>query len=65
MSGNKVAYDNAYQRALEGKSSQSWWAFFTTYFEDEYTRQSRERGERDGTAAREKHTGSDPAAPVN
>jgi hypothetical protein len=65
MSGNKVAYDNAYQRALEGKSSQSWWAFFTTYFEDEYRRQSRQRGERDGTAAREKDTGSGTAAPVN
>ena len=53
MSGNKSAYDTAYQRALQGKSSQSWWAFFTTYFEDEYTRQSRQRGERDGAAARE------------
>lgn len=52
MGGNKAAYDLAYQRALEGKSSQSMWAFFTTYFEDEYTRQSRARGERDGAAAR-------------
>jgi hypothetical protein len=58
MSGNKVAYDSAYQRALEGKSSQSWWAFLTSYFEDEYTRQSRRRGERDGSAAREKNTGA-------
>ncbi len=52
MGGNKAAYDSAYQRALEGKSSRSVWAFFTTYFEDEYTRQSRVRGERDGAAAR-------------
>jgi hypothetical protein len=52
MSGNKAAYDLAYQRALEGKSSRSMWAFLTTFFEDEYTRQSRERGERDGAAAR-------------
>ena len=65
MSGNKVAYDAAYQRALDGKSSQSWWSFFTTYFEDEYTRQSRQRGERDGTAAREKHTESGAVAQVN
>ncbi|MFL5383304.1 MAG: hypothetical protein ACJ8GN_12365 [Longimicrobiaceae bacterium] len=61
MRGNKAAYDTAYQRALDGKSSQSWWMFFTTYFEDEYTRESRRRGERDGLAAREKDT----AAPVN
>jgi hypothetical protein len=65
MSGNKAAYDNAYQRALEGKSSQSWWAFFTTYFEDEYTRQSRQRGERDGAAAREKGSGPETAAQVH
>ena len=65
MSGNKAAYDAAYQRALEGKSSQSWWAFFTTYFEDEYTRQSRQRGERDGAAARGKDTGPGPATPVH
>ncbi|HEV7587608.1 MAG TPA: hypothetical protein VGO40_05715 [Longimicrobium sp.] len=65
MSGNKVAYDVAYQRALDGKSSQSWWAFFTTYFEDEYTRQSRRRGERDGAAARDKHAAPEAAAPVN
>ena len=65
MSGNKVAYDAAYQRALEGKSSQSWWSFLTTPFEDEYTRQSRQRGERDGAAAREKHTGPEAATPVN
>jgi len=65
MSGNKAAYDSAYQRALEGKSSQSWWAFFTTYFEDEYTRQSRQRGERDGAAAREQASGPGTAAPVN
>ena len=65
MSGNKVAYDAAYQRALDGKSSQSWWSFLTTPFEDEYTRQSRQRGERDGAAARETHTESGTAAQAN
>ena len=65
MSGNKVAYDAAYQRALDGKSSQSWWSFITTPFEDEYTRQSRQRGERDGAAARGKHTAPEAATPVN
>jgi len=65
MSGNKVAYDAAYQRALGGKSSQSWWSFLTTPFEDEYTRQSRQRGERDGAAAREQATGSSTAAQAN
>ncbi|HEX8904482.1 MAG TPA: hypothetical protein VF771_06555 [Longimicrobiaceae bacterium] len=62
MGGNKAAYDLAYKRALEGKSSRSVWAFLTTYFEDEYTRQSRARGERDGTAARAAATGGAPAA---
>lgn len=65
MSGNKAAYESAYQRALDGKSSQSWWAFFTTYFEDEYTRQSRQRGERDGTAARAKDASPEPAVAAN
>jgi hypothetical protein len=65
MSGNKVAYDAAYQRALDGKSSQSWWSFLTTPFEDEYTRQSRQRGERDGAAARDKHTAPEAATAVN
>lgn len=54
MSGNKQAYDAAYQRALAGKSSQTLWHFLITPFEDEYTRSSRERGARDGAAAREK-----------
>ena len=65
MSGNKAAYDAAYQRALDGKHSQSWWAFLTTFFEDTYTRQSRERGERDGMAARQQHAGGDPSPAAN
>lgn len=52
MSGNKQAYEAAYQRAVEGKSSLTLWGWFASSFEDQYTRQSREKGERDGTAAR-------------
>ena len=52
MNGNKEAYEAAYQRALQGKSSTSLWDLLGRAFEDEYTRQSREKGERDGQAAR-------------
>jgi hypothetical protein len=52
MGGNKQAYESAYKRALEGKSSRSIWSLLTSTFEDTYTRQSRVRGERDGAAAR-------------
>jgi hypothetical protein len=55
---NKQAYDAAFQRGREGKSSQSWWHALTTYFEDEYTRQSRQKGERDGAAERAKQANS-------
>jgi ribosome modulation factor len=50
--GNKQAYDAAYQRGLAGKSSRPIWGFLLAPFEDEYTRQSREKGQRDGAAAR-------------
>lgn len=53
MGGNKQAYEEAYQRALHGKSSWSLKNFFLLPFEDTYTRQSREKGARDGAAARE------------
>ncbi len=52
MTGNKQAYETAYQRAVEGRSQRSLWSWITSRFEDEYTRQSREKGERDGAAAR-------------
>ena len=52
MHKNKAAYDAAYQRAVEGKSSHAIWNFFNSAFEDEYTRESREAGARDGAAAR-------------
>lgn len=52
MSGNRKAYDEAFQRALNGKSSNSLLRLVQRPFEDEYTRQSRLQGERDGAAAR-------------
>jgi len=51
MTGNKEAYQAAYERALEGRS-RPFWELLMAPFEDTYTRQSREQGERDGTAAR-------------
>lgn len=51
MSGNKQAYNEAFERAKEGKSRPVWQILMAP-FVDEYTRQSRERGERDGAAAR-------------
>lgn len=52
MRMNKQAYDAAYQRALEGKSSRTLLDLLMAPFEDTYTRQSRERGYHDGAAAR-------------
>jgi hypothetical protein len=51
MSGNKQAYEEAYQRASEGRS-RSLWSRLGSAMEDQYTRQSRIKGERDGAAAR-------------
>ena len=53
MGGNKQAYDAAFQRARDGKSVRTVVEMLMSPFEDEYTRQSRERGARDGAAARE------------
>lgn len=53
MGMNRQAYEAAYRRALAGKSSHTVASFFLSPFEDEYTRQSRRQGERDGRAARE------------
>lgn len=52
MHGNKQAYQAAYERALAGKSTRSLLDILTWPFEDNYTRQSREEGARDGAAAR-------------
>ncbi len=51
MSGNKQAYEEAFQRASEGRS-RSLWDRLASAMEDQYTRQSRMKGERDGAAAR-------------
>ena len=52
MHGNKQAYQAAYERALAGKSTRSLLDILTWPFEDNYSRQSREQGARDGAAAR-------------
>jgi hypothetical protein len=51
MTGNKQVYQAAYDRAREGRSRPVWHLFLAP-FEDTYSRQSREAGERDGAAAR-------------
>ena len=51
MTGTKQVYQTAYERALEGRSRPIW-ELFLAPFEDTYTRQSRQQGERDGAAAR-------------
>lgn len=52
MHGNKQAYQAAYERALAGKTTRSFLDMLTWPFEDNYSRQSREQGARDGAAAR-------------
>jgi hypothetical protein len=49
---NKQAYETAFDRALHGKSRPVW-ELVMLPFEDAYTRQAREQGERDGLAARQ------------
>lgn len=61
MSGNKQAYQAAYQRALAGKSGRTLLDLLSSPFEDNYTRQSREKGFKDGLAARESQSASTPA----
>lgn len=53
MNMNQQAYAEAYQRTVEGKPSRTSWGRMLSLFEDEYTRQARLKGERDGIAARE------------
>lgn len=53
MIGNKQAYEAAYRRGLEGRSSRRLLDLLTAPFEDQYTRMSREQGHRDGLAARD------------
>ncbi|HEX8432041.1 MAG TPA: hypothetical protein VF625_12160 [Longimicrobium sp.] len=51
MINNKQAYQEAFERARSGKS-RAIWERFMSLFQDQYTQQSREKGERDGLAAR-------------
>jgi hypothetical protein len=53
MSANKQAYTEAYERTLHGKPRPLLDKILAIFTEDQYTRQSREKGERDGLAARE------------
>jgi hypothetical protein len=48
---NREAYDAAYQRALGGHYRPIWEVLMAP-FEDEYTRESRQKGEQAGAAAR-------------
>jgi hypothetical protein len=63
MVQNRKAYQEAYDRALEGKSPRSFLDYLMAPFEDHYSRQSREEGARDGAAARaNSHGTSEPQA---
>ena len=53
MHGNKQAYDAAFERGRQGKAGRTLWEKILSPFEDTYTRDSRERGWRDGSAARQ------------
>ncbi|HYH80536.1 MAG TPA: hypothetical protein VEX86_12090 [Longimicrobium sp.] len=52
MTGNKKAYDEAFERGRSGKGARTLWEKLLAPMEDNYTRQSRDKGWRDGEAAR-------------
>jgi TPP-dependent pyruvate/acetoin dehydrogenase alpha subunit len=56
MIGNKQVYREAFDRARSGKS-RTLWQRLMFRFQDHYTQQSREDGERDGLQARSAETG--------
>ena len=63
MHGNKQAYDAAFERGRQGKAARNLWETILSPLEDTYTRDSRERGHRDGTAARDaQNPGNAPVA---
>ena len=64
MIGNKQAYEAAYRRGLEGRSSRGLLDLLTAPFEDHYTRTSREKGHRDGRAARDDQPAQAGGAPA-
>lgn len=53
MVKNRQAYQEAYDRAVEGKSPRTILNVLMSPFEDHYSRASREAGARDGAAARQ------------
>lgn len=53
MNGNKQVYTEAFDRARTGKS-RSMWDRLLDPFQDQYTRQSRAKGEHDGSAEHER-----------
>lgn len=63
MTGNRQAYRDAFERAREGKNRTLLQRLLFP-FQDHYTQQSREEGERDGMLAREEADGESPAPPA-
>jgi hypothetical protein len=51
MIANRQAYEAAFERALHGRGRPVWERVLAS-FEDVYSRQAREQGERDGSEAR-------------
>ncbi|HEX6040784.1 hypothetical protein [Longimicrobium sp.] len=60
MRGNQAVYKEAFERARSGKT-RSLWQRIVFSFQDHYTQQSREQGERDGALARTAESGEAPA----
>ncbi|HEX8830167.1 MAG TPA: hypothetical protein VF705_03320 [Longimicrobium sp.] len=61
MPSNKQAYTHAFELAREGKPRPLIEKILAVFTEDQYTRQSREKGERDGMAARTQGIEAPPA----
>ena len=61
MRGNQAVYKEAFERARSGKSRGILQRIMFS-FQDHYTQQSREQGERDGALARESETAGSEAA---
>ncbi len=61
MASNKQAYTEAFERAREGRPRPLLEKILGVFTDDQYTRQSREKGERDGMAARSQGIEAPPA----
>jgi len=64
MTANKQAYTEAYERARQGKPRPLLEKILGVFTDDQYTRQSREQGERDGMAARASATPAEEGSPA-